>query len=349
MDSDGHEHRARGEIRAGIGGWLRHLGRPHRHDSAEHLDEALEGSREGIRALKISLAVLAATAMGQAVVVAASGSVALLGDTLHNFADALTAVPLWVAFTLTRRPANRRYTYGYGRAEDLAGIAIVLTIAASAIVAAYEAIRRLLHPESVHNLAWVALAAVLGFVGNEIAAQCRIRTGRRIGSAALVADGLHARTDGLTSLAVLVGAGGVALGFREADPLVGLLITLAILLVLKDAARSVYHRLMDAVSPELVDEARHVVERVPGVGRVDDLRLRWIGHQLHAEVEVTVGDGLSLDEGHAIAHDAEHRLLHEVRRLATVIVHPSPPDRPGVDPHELLAHHWRDPKPHRHQ
>jgi cation diffusion facilitator family transporter len=292
---------------------LRGLIAPHHHDAAHQTDSALEASRDGIRALQVSLVVLGATAAFQAVIVWASGSVALLGDTLHNVADAATALPLWVAFTLGRRPATRRYTYGFGRAEDLAGIAIVLTIAASAAVAGYEAVQRLLHPQDAENLGWVAVAAVVGFLGNEVAAQYRIRTGRRIGSAALVADGLHARTDGLTSLAVLLGAVGVALGFQAADPIMGLLITAAILLVLKDAARSIYYRLMDAVDPELIERARMVAGSVHGVEGVDALRLRWVGHRLHAEVEVLVDPQLPMTEAHAIAHKVHHALLHGTR------------------------------------
>ena len=189
----------------------------------------MEASAAGMRALWVSLAVLAATAALQAVVVAVSGSVALLGDTLHNAADALTAVPLGIAFMLGRRPPSRRYTYGYGRAEDLAGVVIVLVIAASSALAGYAAVTRLAHPHPVSDLIAVAGAAVIGFLGNEAVARYRIRTGRRIGSAALVADGLHARADGFTSLAVLLGAGGVAAGWDWADPVVGLLITGAIL------------------------------------------------------------------------------------------------------------------------
>src|SRR5262249_46233929 len=157
--------------------------------------------REGIRALKVSLAGLAVTAILQVVVVMVSGSVALMADTIHNFADALTAVPLAIAFSLGRRKPNKRYTYGYGRAEDLAGVFIVFMIALSAVIAAWEAIRRLVNPEDVHHVGWVIAAGLIGFAGNELVAVYRIRVGRDIGSAALVADGLHARTDGLTSLA----------------------------------------------------------------------------------------------------------------------------------------------------
>jgi len=203
-----------------------------------------------------------------------SGSVALLGDTIHNFSDALTAVPLGIAFLLGRRPPTKRYTYGYGRSEDLAGIFVVAMIALLSAVAAWEAAQRLLHPRAVHNIAWVVVAGFVGFAGNELVAVYRIRVGRKIGSADLVADGLHARTDGLTSLAVVIGALGVAAGWQLADPIVGLLITVAILFVLKDAARDIYRRLMDSVEPELVDEVHGVLAAVPGVQAVKEVRIR---------------------------------------------------------------------------
>jgi len=336
---DGHEHHdghGHGHEHEHERGWFGRLLRPHSHDAADKVDSAMEGSAEGIRALWVSLLVLGVTAVLQAFVVVWSGSVALLGDTLHNVADALTAVPLGVAFILGRRPANRRYTYGYGRAEDLAGIAIVLTITASAAFAAYEAVDRLLHPADVSRLGFVAAAGIIGFAGNELVARYRIGVGRRIGSAALVADGLHARTDGFTSLAVLVGAGGVAIGWRWADPAVGLLITLAILFVLKDAAREVYRRLMDAVDPALVDRAEGVLAGTPGVLSVGALRMRWIGHQLHAETDLVVGAELSLAAAHAIAVEAEHRLLHAVPRLTAATVHPDPA---GPHTHADLDHH----------
>ncbi|QKV93671.1 cation transporter [Streptomyces sp. NA02950] len=336
---DGHHHGPTGR-------WARlrhragHLLRPHSHDSADRTDHALETSARGMRALWVSLAVLGTTALAQAVVVALSGSVALLGDTVHNAADALTALPLAVAFVLGRRASTRRFTYGYGRAEDLAGIAIVLTIAASAAFAAWTAVDRLLHPREISHLPAVAVAAVIGCVGNEWVARYRIRVGREIGSAALIADGLHARTDGFTSLAVLAGAGGAALGWRSADPLVGLAITAAILLVLRDAAREVFRRVMDAVDPELVDAAERAVTAVPGVRGVGELRLRWIGHRLRAEVAVVVDGRLRVREAHRVAVEAEHALLHAVPRLTAALIHADPAPVPGApDPHAPLAHH----------
>ncbi len=306
------------------------------------MDSALAASREGIRALWVSLAGLGFTALVQALVVWWSGSVALLGDTLHNLADALTAVPLGIAFLVARRAPNRRYTYGYGRAEDLAGIAIVLAIAASSALAGYAALRRLAHPQGVSHLGAVAAAALVGFLGNEAVARYRIVVGRRIGSAALVADGLHARTDGFTSLAVLVGAGGVAIGWRWADPVVGLGITLAILFVLKDAAREVYRRLMDAVDPELVDTVTRTLRETDGVADVGAVHLRWIGHALRAECEIVVAADLSVTAAHAIAVDAEHRLIHALPRLDSAFVHADPYPDDGVDHHAPLRHHNGD-------
>src|SRR5690349_21242637 len=324
---------------------LRHALTPHSHDSADKVDSALESSRAGLRALWISLVVLGATAAAQAVVVAYSGSVALLGDTLHNIADALTAVPLGVAFLLGRRAATRRYTYGFGRAEDLAGIAIVATIAASAAFAGYEAVRRLLQPQDMTHIGYVAAAGLLGFAGNEIVARYRISVGRRIGSAALVADGLHARTDGFTSLAVLLGAGGAAVGWWWADPVVGLLITVAIVMVLRDAVREVYRRLMDAVDPALVDRAEATLGAIPGVRDVTAVRMRWIGHRLHAEADLVVDDHLTVRQAHEIAADAEHQLGHAIAQLAGATVHTDPASHPGAHHHVNLSHQRRDRLP----
>jgi cation diffusion facilitator family transporter len=338
---EGHG-RSRGHAeQPSLNGRLRHLVAPHSHDSADKVDNALEASDEGVRAVAISLAALGATAIAQAAVVAVTGSVALLGDTLHNVADALTAVPLGIAFVIGRRAATRRYTYGYGRAEDLAGIAVVLTIAASAAVAGYESIRRLLDPQDVEFLAVVAAAGFIGFAGNELVARYRIGVGRRIGSAALVADGLHARTDGFTSLAVVLGAAGVAAGFERADPIVGLAITVAILLVLRGATREVLRRLMDAVDPKLVDRAEHVLSHVVGVQEVGAVRLRWIGHGLHGEANIVVDQDLTVAEGHAIAERARHALVHDVPRLADATIHIDPCAHDGSDPHESVAHHYR--------
>jgi cation diffusion facilitator family transporter len=336
-----HDH---GDDDHGDGWWQRitHVITPHSHDSADKVDSALESSREGLRVLWISLAVLGVTAALQAVIFVFSGSVALLGDTLHNVADALTAVPLGIAFLLGRRAATRAYTYGFGRAEDLAGIVIVVVIAASSVAAAWTALDRLADPQDMTHIPWVLAAGVIGFLGNEIVARYRIRAGRRIGSAALVADGLHARTDGFASLAVVLAAGGAALGWRWADPVVGLIITVAIAFVLRDAAREVYRRLMDRVDPELVDRAEQSLRTVPGVHDVAGIKLRWIGHRMHAEAAIVVDANLSLLAAHEIAADAEHQLTHNLARLTGATVHVDPASHPGDAHHSDLSHERRD-------
>lgn len=312
---------------------------PHSHDTADLVDGALEASRRGMRALWISFAALLVTAAGQAVLVTFTGSVALLGDTIHNAADALTAIPLGVAFVLGRRAATRRFTYGLGRAEDLAGLVILAVIAASSGVAAYESVVRLVAPRDLRDLGWLVAAGVLGFAGNEVVARYRIRVGRQIGSAALVADGLHARTDGFTSLAVLLSAGGAAIGWRWADPVVGLLITAAILSVLWGAAREVFARVLDAVDPALVDRAEHALADAPEVLAARQVRLRWVGHTLHAEADLEVAPNLTLSEAHHIAHEAEHRVLHALPRLGRAVLHTHPTGPHGDAEHALVAHH----------
>jgi cation diffusion facilitator family transporter len=314
----GHDHPN------GLRGVFKDIFAPHSHDASDSIDGALESSAAGIRAVKISLIALGATAIAQLVIVVISGSVALLADTIHNFSDALTAIPLWIAFALGTKAATRRYTYGYGRAEDLAGLFVIAMITLSAGVAAAESIRRLIHPEPIQHIGWVAAAGLVGFIGNELVAVYRIRVGRQIGSAALIADGLHARTDGFTSLAVLLGAGGVALGFPLADPIVGLLITVAILAVLRTAVRDVFRRLLDAIDPDLVDAAEAALAAEPGVIAVRSVKMRWIGHHIHADAELDIDPAVSLTEAHRIAHDAEHTLTHAVPKLSSALVHAYP-------------------------
>lgn len=298
----------------GIKGFLHGLFVPHTHDSADSIDDALEASTQGVRALKISLFILLGTTILQFLIFLMSGSVALLADTIHNFSDALTAVPLWIAFILGRRLATSRYTFGFGRAEDLAGLFIVAVVALSAVVAAWESINRLLHPQNLHNLWFVAAAGLIGFAGNEIVAIYRIRVGQKIGSAALVADGVHARLDGFTSLAVVLGAVGVMLGFPLADPIIGIIISAAIIILLWGTIRSIGRRLMDGIEPQLVDRARRAIEDTPGVISVPRLQLRWVGHRLQGTATVQVSDApLSVVE--KTLHQAEHNVEHALPNL----------------------------------
>jgi cation diffusion facilitator family transporter len=309
----GHTHPS------GIKGYIYALFVPHSHDAADSIDDALEASVAGIRALKISLFVLLGTTILQLVIFIISGSVALLADTIHNFSDALTALPLWIAFVLARRVATRRYNFGYGRAEDLAGLFIVAVVALSAIVAGWEAISRLIHPQTLHNLGWVVVAGVIGFVGNEAVAIYRIRIGRQIGSAALVADGVHARLDGFTSLSVVVGAIGVMLGFPLADPIIGLLIAASILALLWGTVRSIGRRLMDGIDPELLERAEAALAGTPGVISIPRMQLRWVGHRLHGVASIQVAD-TSLSAAEDIAHEAEHHLGHALPNLDDVVI-----------------------------
>lgn len=329
-----HEH-----AESGLRGWLRHTFTPHDHDPGAGFDSALESSEKGVFAVKVSLAALMITALAQLVLVWITGSTALLADTIHNFSDALTSVPLWIAFVIGRRAADRRYTYGYGRAEDLAGLFVVAMIALSAVLVGWESIQRIVEPAEISNLWLVAAAGVVGFMGNELVAIYRIRIGRRIGSQALIADGLHARTDGLTSLAVVIAAGAVWLGFPLADPIIGLVITAAILWILRDAARSVFRRLMDAVDPALVAGIERTAAGVEGVLEVEAVRVRWMGHRLSASVSLVVDCRQSVAEGHHIAEHVRHALFHQVGRLDTVIVHVDPCECGEIDAHAHTRSH----------
>jgi cation diffusion facilitator family transporter len=308
------------------------------------MDPSIASTERGLWALKWSFVGLMVTAVIQAGVFALSNSVGLLADTIHNFADAATAIPLGVAFLLARRGASRRFTYGLCRVEDFAGLAIVLTITASAVIAAYEAISRLMHPERVEILWAVMVASVVGFLGNESVAIFRIRVGKQIGSAALIADGQHARVDGWTSLAVFFGVLGVWGGYPIADTLVGLLISAAIFVIVWQSASAIMLRVLDGVEPETVDEIRHAAGHVTHVEEVTDVRARWIGHRLHAEISVTVPGGLSVAEGHDVAREVRHQLLHHLPHLGIVAVHVDPYGQ-GGERHHGIGEHAHDGLP----
>ncbi|MER9412239.1 cation diffusion facilitator family transporter [Mesorhizobium sp. M0589] len=280
------------------------------------IDPTIATTDRGIWAIKWSFVILAITAALQLVVVFMSGSVALLADTIHNVGDAVTAIPLWVAFVLARRKPSKTFTYGLGRVEDLAGIIIVLIILFSAIVAGYEAIDRLIDPRPIAFLGWVAIAGLIGFIGNEVVAVFRIRVGREINSAALIADGYHARTDGFTSLAVVLGAIGVWLGFPLADPIIGLLITLAIFAIVWQSSKAVLTRMLDGVEPGIVDEIYHAAEHVSGIERVHSVQARWIGHLLHADVAISVADAVTAKEIVSVTEALKEELFAHLPALA---------------------------------
>ncbi len=315
----------------------------HRHDGHTHshggVDSSIVQSKEATKVLLISLVGLLATAAVQAIIVAFSGSVALLADTIHNFGDALTSIPLWVAFMLSRRLPTKRFTYGFNRSEDIAGMFIVLVITISAVVAGYVSVQRILHESAIDHLGAVAAAAIIGFLGNEVVAFYRIRMGKRMGSAALIADGKHAKVDGITSLAVLVGVAGAWLGYPIVDSIVGLIITVMILFIVKDSAKTVFTRIMDGIEPEKIDQLTTSAASVEGVQKVNDVRARWFGHEILAEVSIAVDSHLSVSAGHQIARDVIHHLLHDVEHLSTVQVHVDPTEAQGQSFHSHEGFH----------
>jgi cation diffusion facilitator family transporter len=335
----GHDHEHGHAHATGVKGVVLAIFAPHSHDAADSLDSALESSERGIRAVKISFVALLVTSILQLAVIVVSGSIALVADTIHNFSDALTAIPLFIAFRLARRPPSRRYTYGYGRAEDLAGIFVISMITLSAIIAAVEAIHRLFSPQPISHLGFVAAAGVIGFLGNELVALYRIREGNNIGSAALVADGYHARTDGFTSLAVIAGAIGVWAGWERADAVAGIVISIAILAVLRVAVIEVFRRLMDGVDPHIVDQVEHAASHVAGVRSVSDVRVRWEGHRLRAELTIGTDPALPVAQAHDVAHAVEHELLHHVRHLDAAAIHVEPDSPQRNQAHEAQHHH----------
>ena len=325
------------------------FGHDHGHDFGHGhthgiVDPSITTSNRGLWAIKWSFVGLAVTAVLQLVVVFISGSVALLADTIHNFGDAATAIPLGIAFWFARKKPSERFTFGYGRVEDLAGVAIVLTILASAIVAGYESIQRLLHPQDMSYLWAVIGASIVGFLGNEVVAIFRIRVGREISSAALIADGYHARIDGWTSLAVLVGAVGVWLGYPLADPIVGLLITAAIFGIVIQSGKSIFVRMLDGAEPHVIAEIRHAAEAVPQVKEVSEVRARWLGHRMHAEVNIAVDPQLTIAQAHAVAAEVRHQLLHHLDYLSLVVIHVDPADQSG-EAHHRIAEHTHDGLP----
>lgn len=312
----------------------------HRRHTHTHgaIDPSIATSERGIWAIKWSFAGLAVTALLQIIVVLLSHSVGLLADTIHNFGDATTAIPLWIAFMVSRWKPNEKFTYGYGRVEDLAGLTIVLTILVSAVVSGYETVQRFFHPQPVGYLWAVMIASIIGFFGNEAVAIFRIKVGREIESAALIADGYHARIDGWTSLAVLFGAVGVWLGYPLADPIVGALITIAIAQIVWQSAKAVFTRMLDGIDPKMIARIRHAAEHVRGVEKVTDVRARWLGHRLYAEMNVAVAPQLSVAEGHAVAKQVQHEAMHQVGYLSNVVIHIDPLQEAGEEFHRIHDH-----------
>lgn len=306
----------------------------HHHDGHTHgvIDPEIASSERGVWAVKWSLVGLLLTALVQAAVFWLSGSIALLADLIHNVGDAMTAVPLGVAFLVSRRQPTARFSYGFARLEDLAGVAIVAIVLLSAVITAYESVDRFYHPQPLHHLGALAIAAIVGFIGNEIVAVFRIRVGREINSAALIADGYHALADGLVSLAVLVSAAGVGLGYPWADPVMGLVITAVLLKIVWESGQTVFSRLLDGVEPEILESLQHAITHVPEVEEdaIANLRTRWLGHRLHVEMEVMLPSTLSLQEAHSFTNTVEEELKGHLPYLGSIVVRAVPSNQTSI-------------------
>ncbi len=321
------------------------MGHDHSHGT---IDPALLTTDKGIQAIKWSLVVLMLTALLQAAVVTLTSSVALLADTIHNFADAASGIPLWIAFLMARKKPTKEFNYGLGRVEDIAGIFIVAGMLLSGIATAYLSFIRLFEPYQIQHLVAVGAASMTGFVGNEVAAVIRIRTGREIGSAALIADGHHARIDGLTSLSVLVGVVGVWIGYPQADPIVGLVITAIVFKIVWDSGKSIFTRLRDGVDPAVIDEVQLAAEHITDVREVTEVRVRWVGHRLSAEINIAVDSGLSVEEGHRVAQEVRHELLHHLPYLGNATIHVDPVSASGEHHHRIRDHQHDELPTHSH-
>ncbi len=317
-NDESHHHHDRGSL---VGSRLRHLLTPHSHDANDVISSAHEASAYGIRAAWIGLAGMMLTASLQVLIVVVSGSVGLMADTVHNLGHAVTTIPLLLAFQLGRRAATGRFTYGYGRAEDLAGLLIGLIIAVSAAYVLWEAAKALRTPPELTNLGWVFAAGIVGFLGNEAVAVYRIRAGRRIGSAALIAEGQHARADGLTSIAVVLGIVGVWLGFSRADAVVGLVVGLMMLGILVTSMRPVVRRLMDGVDDGLIQILSNTALQDPAVSSVSQVRARWAGHRIQADMTITVDGALAVAHAHEVATRVESDLVERIPNLDGVVIH----------------------------
>lgn len=320
-------------------------GHGHTHGT---IDPSIAATDRGLWAVKWSFVGLFLTTLIQIVIFYFSGSIALLADAIHNLGDGCTAVPLGAAFILGKRKPSKRFTYGYGRVEDLAGLVVVLTILASAIFAGYESINRFFHPKPVGYLLAVAIGGIVGFIGNESVAIFRINVGKEMGSAALVADGYHARTDGIASLAVVLSAIGVYLGFPLADPIIGIIMTILILRIVWESAGAVFTRILDGVDPDVPDKIKEQAKQTKGVQDVSEVRVRWLGHRMHAELNVTVGEGLSVEQGHDIANNVRHELLHNLQFLSGVTIHVDPANASGEEHHHIEEHAHNGEPAHSH-
>ena len=283
-----------------------------------------DSTSAGVRALRIGVAGLAFTTLLQLVLLMLSGSVALLGDTVHNGIDVAGTAIVWLAFGLTRRDRSDLFSFGYHRFEDLAGLAVAGLIAVSAILVLYEAVTAFGDATPIDNPGLVLAAGVIGLAGNEAVAIFKFRTGKRIGSAALIADGRHSQADGLSSAGVVIAAVGLMIGIDWLDPLAGFAIGLLIAWTAYESGRDVILRLLDTADPEVVQELEQIAGEVVGVDHINDLRMRQMGRTVHVVANVCMPGGYTLAQAHAAAEELRGAWLEELPPGSAVDIHVDP-------------------------
>src|SRR6266849_1380785 len=278
----------------------------HSHSSAHY------GNKDAVRAVIVSAVALGLAALAEITASVVSGSASVLADGLHNAGDVLTSFILLFTFALVRRPATRRFPSGYGRFEDVATLLIIVVIIVTAAVAAAESVAKLLYPTTYSNFPLSLGAALVGVIANLGVSEYKLRVGRSIGSESLKTDGVHSRIDALVSAGAFAGIGLAGLGLRLADPIVGILITLAIVFVLAGTVKQLFYRMMDAVDPTIIDEITNAASSIPGVLQVHDVRVRWVGRELVAVMHVAMDPKSTLENAHALAMRVEDAVCREV-------------------------------------
>jgi cation diffusion facilitator family transporter len=260
----------------------------------------------------------------RAAVALLGGSAALAADSLHGFADVVTTVFLGIAFVLARRSATSEYTYGFHRAEDLVGILILAFLGSSAIFSARTSAMKLATGSETTFLVAGMAVALVGVVGKELIAYYKIRVGRRIDSLSLVADGKHSRADALTSIGAFAGLLGAYLGYPVLDPIFGFVITGAICLIIFRLGKEIVGRLLDTIDPETLVRIKDAARSVEGVEGVHDVRARWAGHKVFCEMHVTVDDGMSICEAHAVGVGIVEKVKEDIQSVEQCLVHLGP-------------------------
>jgi cation diffusion facilitator family transporter len=290
-----------------------------------------------LRTLVLASIGLALVSAAELAISALSGSAAVLADGLHNLGDVFTTVALAGAFLLSNRAPTRRFPYGYHRGEDLAGLVVLLLIVASAVASGVTSVEHLLHRTTLSHPGVAFAAALVGLVGNEAVARYKTVMGRRLRSLSLIADGQHSRIDGLASLGAAAGVAGAWAGVPQLDPVAGLVITVVIALVAFDTARNVTARLLDEADASLLATIEEVAAAAPGVLAVSEVRARWTGRRMRAELVLEVSPEETVSRAHALGEQVRHQLFHRIEGLVEVVVHLDPAG--DAEAHRSVRHH----------